>query len=95
MRTLMQTKSFLHLVQLYLIDQTTDPLDPTPPCKTANGRLSDALEDKILIKWSHGLGSHLDVVPQHLAMSLGTSLAQSLSTFSTSSHDLQSAWRVQ
>merc|ERR1712055_369979 len=52
----------------FLIDQTTDPLDPTPPRKTANGRLGDTL----------------DVVPQHLTMSLGTSLAQSLATFAAS-----------
>ena len=29
---------------------------------------------------------HLDIVPQHLAMSLGTSLAQSFSSFASSSH---------
>ena len=30
---------------------------------------------------------YLDVIPQHLAMSLGTSLAQAFATFASSSHD--------
>merc|ERR550519_2290914 len=53
-----------------LVDETADPLDAPPPCKAPNRRLSDAL----------------DVVPQNLAMSLGTSLAQSFSSFASSSH---------
>merc|ERR550519_1732407 len=44
--------------------------DAITPCKAPNRRLSDAL----------------DVVPQNLAMSLGTSLAQSFSSFASSSH---------
>merc|ERR550519_546304 len=53
-----------------LVDETADPLDAPPPCKSPNRRLGDPL----------------DVVPQHLAMSLGTSLAQSFSSFASSSH---------
>merc|ERR1711971_1165532 len=46
-----------------LIDETTDPLDTAPPRKAPDCRLGDAL----------------NVIPQHLAMPLGTSLAQALS----------------
>merc|ERR1719500_448754 len=53
-----------------LIDEATDPFDATPPCKSPDSRLSDAL----------------DVIPQHLAMSLGTSLAQTFASFASSSH---------
>merc|ERR1711942_323487 len=42
------------------VNETADALDTTPSCKTPDCRLGDAL----------------DVVPQHLAMSLGTTLAQ-------------------
>merc|ERR1719295_1694128 len=52
------------------IDETTDPLDTTPSCKSPNCRLSNAL----------------DVVPQHLAMSLGATLTQSLAAFASPSH---------
>ena len=31
---------------------------------------------------------YLDVVPQHLAVSLGTTLAQTLASFASSSHDV-------
>merc|ERR1719474_940801 len=53
-----------------LIDKTTDPLDATPSCKSPDCRLGNAL----------------DVVPQHLAMSLGSTLAQTLASFASSSH---------
>ena len=53
-----------------LIDKSGDPLDTSPPGQPPNGRLGDPL----------------DVVPQHLSMPLGTSLAQSLASFPTSSH---------
>ena len=43
-----------------LVDESTDPFDATPPCNSPDRRLGDAL----------------DIVPQHLAMSLGTSLAR-------------------
>merc|ERR1719180_408161 len=53
-----------------LIDEATDPLHTPPPCKTADCRLGDAL----------------DVVPQHLAMPLGTTLAQAFTSLASSSH---------
>ena len=53
-----------------LIDESRDTLDSTTTRKTPNG----------------GLGDALDVVTQHLAMTLGTSLSQSLASFATSSH---------
>merc|ERR1712133_125617 len=53
-----------------LIDEATNPLDTTSPCKSPDSRLRDAL----------------NVVPQHLAMPLGTSLAQAFAAFASSSH---------
>merc|ERR1712212_922986 len=53
-----------------LVDETTDPFDATPSCKSADCRLGDAL----------------NVVPQHLAVSLGSTLAQTLASFASSSH---------
>merc|ERR1719398_665984 len=53
-----------------LVDEPTDPFDATSPCKSTDGRLGDPL----------------DVVTQHLAMSLGTSLAQTFASFASSSH---------
>merc|ERR1712025_910365 len=54
----------------FLVDESTDPLDTTPPCKSPDSRLGDTL----------------DVIPQHLAMSLGTSLTQAFASFASSSH---------
>ena len=54
-----------------LVDQTRDALDTTSAGKSANSGLSDTL----------------DVVSQDLAMTLGTTLTESLSSFSTSRHD--------
>merc|ERR1719289_500830 len=53
-----------------LVDEARDPLHSTPPSQSTNSRLSDTL----------------DVVSQNFTMSLGTSLAQSLASLSTSSH---------
>ena len=53
-----------------LIDQAADPLDTSAACQTANSRLGDALE----------------VVAQDLAMALGTSLSESLSSLAASRH---------
>jgi hypothetical protein len=53
-----------------LVDQARDSLDSTSASQTANSGLSDSL----------------DVVSQHLAMTLGASLAQSLSSFTSSRH---------
>merc|ERR1719187_2425888 len=52
------------------VDETTDPLNTTPSCKSPDCRLGNAL----------------DVIPQHLTMSLSTTLAQSLTTFASPSH---------
>ena len=56
-----------------LVDQSRDALDSSSTSKAANCRLGDAL----------------DVVSQHLTMSLGTRLPQSLSSFASSSHSSQ------
>ena len=53
-----------------LLDESRDPLHSSPPRQTTDGGLSDAL----------------DVVPQHLTVTLGASLSQSLSSLSASSH---------
>ena len=53
-----------------LIDEARDALDATTASKTADSRLSDAL----------------DVVAEDLAMALGAALTETLATFSTSRH---------
>ena len=53
-----------------LVDESGDTLD-----STTTGQPSDG-----------GLGDALDVVSQHLTVTLGASLSQSLSSFATSSH---------
>jgi hypothetical protein len=53
-----------------LVDKTRDALDTTSASQTADSGLSDAL----------------DVVSQHLAVALGTTLTESLSSFSSSRH---------
>jgi len=51
-----------------LVDKSRDSLDSTSSCQSSDGRLGDTL----------------DVVSQDLAMSLGTSLTQTLSSFTSS-----------
>ena len=53
-----------------LVDQARDTLDTATAGQTANGGLRDAL----------------DVVTQHLAMTLGATLSESFASFATSSH---------
>ena len=53
-----------------LVDEARDPLDSTPPRQTTDG----------------GLGDALDVVPQHLTVTLGASLSESLASLATSGH---------
>ena len=53
-----------------LIDKTRDTLDSSTASQTPDG----------------GLGDSLDVVSQHLTVTLGASLSESLSSFTTSSH---------
>jgi hypothetical protein len=57
-----------------LINQAADTLHTTTACKTTNS----------------GLGDSLDIVAKHLAMALGPSLSESLSSLSTSRHDIKS-----
>ena len=53
-----------------LVDESRDTLDSTTTRQTPDG----------------GLGDALDVVTQHLTVTLGASLSQSLASFTTSSH---------
>ena len=53
-----------------LVDEARDALDPPTAGQPADGRLGDAL----------------DVVPQHLAVPLGASLAQALTSLATARH---------
>ena len=53
-----------------LIDQARDTLDTTSASQTADS----------------GLGDTLDVITQNFAVALGTSLAESLASFASSSH---------
>merc|ERR1711934_443900 len=53
-----------------LVNESTDPFDAPPPCKSADRRLGDAL----------------DVISQHLAMPLSTTLPQTFSSFASTSH---------
>ena len=53
-----------------LIDQARDTLDSTTTSQSPDG----------------GLGDTLDVVSQHLTMTLGASLSESLASFASSSH---------
>lgn len=54
-----------------LIDEARDTLDTATASQAPDG----------------GLGDALDVVPEHLPVALGASLAKSLSSLSTSCHD--------
>ena len=53
-----------------LVDEARDPLHSSPPRQATDC----------------GLGDALDVVPQNLPVPLGSTLAESLATFATSSH---------
>ena len=73
-----------------LVNKAADPLHTTPSSKSSDCRLSDALhkisnyiQETTIFK---RLLLYLDVVPQHLAVSLGTTLAQTLASFSSASH---------
>ena len=54
-----------------LIDEARDTLDSTTASQTSDG----------------GLGDTLDVVSQHLPVTLSASLSESLASFASSSHD--------
>ena len=53
-----------------LVDESRDPLDTSTSCQTTDSRLGDAL----------------DVVSQHLTVTLGASLSESLASFASSGH---------
>ena len=55
------------------VDEARDTLDTTTTSQTTDS----------------GLGDTLDVITQHLAMTLGASLSQSFSSFAASRHDYQ------
>ena len=55
-----------------LVDEAADALDTTTASKTADSRLGDAL----------------DVVTQHLAVTLGATLSESFASFATTRHCL-------
>ena len=55
------------------VDEARDTLDTTTTSQTTDS----------------GLGDTLDVITQHLTMTLGASLAQSFSSFAASRHDYQ------
>ena len=55
------------------VDEARDTLDTTTTSQTTDS----------------GLGDTLDVITQHLAMTLGASLSQTFSSFATSRHDYQ------
>jgi len=55
-----------------LVDHGRNTLDTTTTCETTNG----------------GLGNTLDVVTQDLAVTLGTTLSETLATLSASRHDV-------
>ena len=52
------------------VDESRDTLDSSTTCQTTDG----------------GLGDALDVITQHLAMTLGATLSESLSSLAASSH---------
>ena len=54
------------------VDEARDTLDATTACKTADGRLGDAL----------------DVITQHFPVPLGTSFSKAFSSFAASRHVL-------
>ena len=57
----------------FFVDESRDTLDTTSASKTTDG-------------W---LGDTLDVITQHLPVTLGASLSKTFSSFATSRHDLQ------
>ena len=85
-KTLPTTHNYLQNTPGLLVDEPTDPFDTTPPCKSPDRRLGDTLPISNQQRYSKTRILYLDVVPQHLAMSLGTSLAQAFPSFASSSH---------
>ena len=63
-------KEYLEDATGLLVDESRDTLDSSTTCQTTDG----------------GLGDTLDVITQHLAVPLGASLSESLSSLAASSH---------
>ena len=63
-------KEYLEDTTGLLVDESRDTLDSSTTCQTTDG----------------GLGDTLDVITQHLAVPLGASLSEPLSSFAASSH---------
>ena len=63
-------KEYLEDTTGLLVDESRDTLDSSTTCQTTDG----------------GLGDALDVITQHLAVPLGASLAETLSSLAASSH---------
>ena len=63
-------KEYLEDATGLFVDESRDTLDSSTTCQTTNG----------------GLGDTLDVITQHLAVPLGASLAETLSSLAASSH---------
>lgn len=59
-----------------LVDEAGDTLDSTATCQSSDGGLRDSL----------------DVVPEHFAMSLGATFAQTFASFTSSGHDDSSSF---
>jgi hypothetical protein len=61
-----------------LVDEARDTLDTTTTCETTDG----------------GLGDTLDVVTKNLAVALGTTLSETLSSLAAARHDCECVLRV-
>ena len=72
------------------IDKTTYPLDSSSSCQSSNSRLGDALNKTVSQfrkkESNNNLSAYLNVVPQDLAMPLGSTLSKTLASLATSRH---------
>ena len=74
----------------FLVDESGDALDAAATSQTTDGRLEieklGQSQNFLQHPLSTCLGDALDVVPEHFAMALGSSLAESLSSFAAAGH---------
>ena len=73
----------------FLVDEAGDTLDTTTTSETANSRLGDTLDvvtKDLALKRNHVNDEHNIGENSQTYMTLGSSLSESLSTFSTSRH---------
>jgi hypothetical protein len=88
-----------------VVDQARDTLDTTSSCETADSGLGDTLDvvTKDLVEWKSGgvwccvstcarSGDAACVLCAHLPVALGSTLAETLAAFSSSSHCCISCW---